>query len=135
MLVILNLIVAAALSALTIWSLHGLGLAVVSAVPVAIIVASILAALIVSPRLPTLAASFHRQKERGTVKWFNVSKGYGFITREAGDDIFVHFRAIKGRGKGRKSLNEGQVVQFVIIDGDKGPQADEVVIVGDASSC
>ncbi|QQD16948.1 cold-shock protein [Spongiibacter nanhainus] len=132
MLVILNLLFAAALSALTIWSLHGLGLAVLQAVPTAIIVASILAALIVSPRLPGLAASFSRQKERGTVKWFNVSKGYGFITRETGDDIFVHFRAIKGRGKGRKSLNEGQVVQFVIIEGDKGPQADEVVIVEQA---
>ena len=65
----------------------------------------------------------------GTVKWFNVSKGYSFITRESGDDVFVHFRAIRGKGRGRRSLTEGQIVEFVLTDGEKGPQADEVAII------
>jgi CspA family cold shock protein len=63
----------------------------------------------------------------GTVKWFNNSKGYGFITREDGTDIFVHYSAIQGEGF--KSLNEGQSVQFVVKDGPKGPQAEEVVAI------
>lgn len=63
----------------------------------------------------------------GTVKWFNNSKGFGFIARESGDDVFVHFRAI--RGEGYKSLQEGQNVEFELHDGDKGLQAQEVDIV------
>ena len=63
-------------------------------------------------------------KESGTVKWFNVKKGYGFITRDQGDDIFVHYRNIEGSG--RKAVSEGQRVNFLVIDGDKGLQADEV---------
>ena len=63
-------------------------------------------------------------RETGVVKWFNVKKGYGFITRDQGDDIFVHYRNILGSG--RKVINEGQRVEFVVIDGDKGLQADEV---------
>ncbi len=66
-------------------------------------------------------------KERGTVKWFNVNKGFGFITTEAGDDIFVHFRSIRGRG--RRSLRQGQSVRFDISRGDKGMQADNVSVV------
>ena len=62
--------------------------------------------------------------ESGTVKWFNTKKGYGFITRENGEDLFVHFRNIKGRG--RRSLNDGESVTFVVIEGDKGLQADRV---------
>ena len=62
--------------------------------------------------------------ELGTVKWFNVRKGYGFITRDAGDDVFVHFRNIEG--KGRRAIEEGQRVSFVVTDGDEGLQADEV---------
>lgn len=62
--------------------------------------------------------------EAGTVKWFNTKKGYGFITRENGEDLFVHFRNIKGRG--RRSLNDGESVTFVVIEGDKGLQADRV---------
>jgi len=62
--------------------------------------------------------------ELGTVKWFNVRKGYGFITRDAGDDVFVHFRNIEG--KGRRAIEEGQRVSFVVTNGDKGLQADEV---------
>ena len=63
-------------------------------------------------------------REMGTVKWFNVRKGYGFITRDAGDDVFVHFRNIEGSG--RRSIEEGRRVTFVVTDGDKGLQADEV---------
>ena len=62
--------------------------------------------------------------ENGTVKWFNTKKGYGFITRGNGEDLFVHFRNIKGRG--RRSLNDGEPVTFVVIEGDKGLQADQV---------
>lgn len=66
-------------------------------------------------------------REQGKVKWFNVSKGYGFITRHDGEDIFVHFRSV--RGKGRKVLREGQAVEFVTTSGEKGPQAEDVEII------
>jgi CspA family cold shock protein len=69
-------------------------------------------------------ASSNSAKESGTVKWFNVKKGFGFITRDGGEDIFVHYRNIEGNG--RRAIAEGQRVQFVVIDGDKGLQADEV---------
>ena len=59
--------------------------------------------------------------EHGTVKWFNAEKGYGFITREDGSDVFVHFSAIQGDGY--KTLEEGQSVTFDIEDSDRGPQA------------
>ncbi|MBN2092160.1 cold shock domain-containing protein [candidate division KSB1 bacterium] len=62
--------------------------------------------------------------ETGTVKWFNGPKGYGFITREAGDDIFVHYKAIKGQGY--KTLEEGDEVEFDIEQGPKGLQATNV---------
>lgn len=60
----------------------------------------------------------------GTVKWFNDAKGFGFIAREGGPDVFVHFSAI--RGGGFKSLAEGDQVTFEIVEGQKGPQAAEV---------
>lgn len=63
-------------------------------------------------------------QERGTVKWFNAAKGFGFITRETGEDIFVHFRSIQG--KGHRSLGEGQAVIFSVTEGDKGLQAVDV---------
>ncbi|MGQ9629672.1 MAG: cold shock domain-containing protein [bacterium] len=62
---------------------------------------------------------------RGRVKWFNDSKGYGFIEREDGEDVFVHYTAIKGEGF--RSLTEGQEVEFEIVEGSKGPQAANVV--------
>lgn len=62
--------------------------------------------------------------EKGTVKWFNSEKGYGFISRENGDDVFVHFSAITMDGF--KTLEEGQAVEFEIVQGDKGPQATNV---------
>jgi CspA family cold shock protein len=64
-------------------------------------------------------------KEQGTVKWFNSEKGYGFIERESGKDVFVHFSKIIGDGY--KSLNEGQRVEFLVEQGDKGPQAVDVI--------
>ncbi|KMN46739.1 MULTISPECIES: cold shock domain-containing protein [Bacillus] len=62
---------------------------------------------------------------QGRVKWFNSEKGFGFIERENGDDVFVHFSAIQQEGY--KSLEEGQQVQFDIVDGARGPQAANVV--------
>ncbi|EEL03531.1 MULTISPECIES: cold shock protein CspC [Bacillus] len=62
---------------------------------------------------------------QGRVKWFNAEKGFGFIEREDGDDVFVHFSAIQQDGY--KSLEEGQQVEFDIVDGARGPQADNVV--------
>jgi CspA family cold shock protein len=63
----------------------------------------------------------------GTVKWFNGSKGYGFIAREGGEDVFVHYTAIQSEGF--RNLNEGQKVEFTVEQGPKGPQAANVVIV------
>jgi len=61
----------------------------------------------------------------GTVKWFNAEKGFGFIEREDGEDVFVHFSAIQAEGF--KTLEEGQDVQFEIVEGERGPQAANVV--------
>ena len=63
-------------------------------------------------------------RQTGTVKWFNDAKGFGFIARDNGPDVFVHFRAITGNGF--KSLREGQKVSFQVVQGQKGLQADEV---------
>ena len=62
---------------------------------------------------------------QGSVKWFNESKGYGFITADEGKDVFVHYSAIQGEGF--KTLNEGQKVSFDVVNGEKGPQAANVV--------
>ncbi|HUK55726.1 MAG TPA: cold-shock protein [Nitrospiria bacterium] len=62
---------------------------------------------------------------KGTVKWFNASKGYGFLSQEDGKDVFVHFSAIQGDGY--KSLDEGEAVEFEVTQGPKGPQASNVV--------
>ena len=59
--------------------------------------------------------------EKGTVKWFNSAKGYGFITRESGEDVFVHFKAVVGEGY--KTLKQGEAVQFDVEQGPKGLQA------------
>lgn len=65
--------------------------------------------------------------EHGKVKWFNNEKGFGFITVDGGDDVFVHFSAIQGDGF--KLLEEGQEVEFTIVEGARGPQAAEVTKV------
>jgi len=62
---------------------------------------------------------------QGKVKWFNADKGFGFIEREDGDDVFVHFSAIQMDGY--KTLEEGQMVEFDIVQGDRGPQAANVI--------
>lgn len=65
-------------------------------------------------------------RERGSVKWFNANKGFGFITRDNGDDIFVHFRSI--RGEGHRVLQDGQRVEFAVSEGEKGLQAEDVAV-------
>ncbi len=64
-------------------------------------------------------------KEQGTVKWFNAAKGYGFIQRQSGEDVFVHFSAIEAEGY--KSLNEGQAVELEVKQGKKGMKEEQVV--------
>ena len=64
------------------------------------------------------------EREQGTVKWFNDEKGFGFVERAGGKDVFVHFSAINGSG--RRSLQEGQKVTMRVVQGQKGPQAENV---------
>ena len=66
-------------------------------------------------------------REKGTVKWFNNDKGFGFIEREKGGDVFVHFKSITAEGY--KSLSEGQRVEFTVTQGQKGLQADDVKVI------
>ncbi len=66
-------------------------------------------------------------REKGTVKWFKNEKGFGFISREKGDDVFVHFKSITGEGY--KSLSEGQRVEFTVTQGQKGLQAEDVKVI------
>ncbi|MGN0352590.1 MAG: cold-shock protein [Roseburia sp.] len=66
--------------------------------------------------------------QQGTVKWFNAKKGYGFISDEEGKDVFVHFSALNMEGF--KELKDGESVEFDVVDGDKGPQAANVVRLG-----
>jgi len=129
MLLIIRTILIATLSFASLWALHLLGFNTLQAAPAAIVSIALLLTMLLSPLLPDLADKFKSQRERGTVKWFNVSKGYGFITRDAGGDVFVHFRSIRGQGRGRRSLNEGQLVEFVLSEGEKGPQAEEVSVL------
>ena len=68
------------------------------------------------------------QMETGTVKWFNDEKGFGFIARPGGGDVFVHFTAINAEG--RRTLKEGQSVTYEVVSGQKGPQASNVTIAG-----
>jgi len=68
------------------------------------------------------------ERETGTVKWFSTEKGYGFIQREEGKDVFVHYSAI--RGSGFKNLQEGQSVEFAVEQDSRGPQAVDVAVLG-----
>ncbi len=67
------------------------------------------------------------ERETGTVKWFNTGKGYGFIEREQGNDLFVHYNDI--RGEGHRSLEDGQQVEFVVVEGERGLKAEDVVVL------
>ena len=69
------------------------------------------------------------ERETGRVKWFNGTKGFGFIERDSGGDVFIHYSAI--RGDGYRSLDDGQRVEFTVVEGDKGPQAQDVVTVAE----
>ena len=90
-------------------------------------------AMTAQPTTPVSAPERHAEPagdaEEGLVKWFNVKKGFGFITRDNGDDIFVHFRAIEGQG--RRVLRQGQRVSYIVVKADKGLQADQVEVVGE----
>lgn len=91
-------------------------------------IAAVLLHLAINLRKVTQAAPLSQDmsnRETGTVKWFNTSKGFGFISRDSGDDIFVHFRAI--RGEGHRVLIEGQRVEFSVMQRDKGLQAEDVI--------
>lgn len=88
------------------------------------IVTAFVATLIPFGGASFVAAAPASGREQGNVKWFNVRKGYGFITRDQGEDVFVHFRNIED--KGRRGLKEGERVSFVVTMGDKGEQADQV---------
>lgn len=93
-------------------------------VSVVLLVLLVLFHLIAQP----LTARFEEDdREEGLVKWFNVSKGFGFVTRDSGEDVFVHFRSIRGRG--HRSLQEGQRVRFGVVESSKGLQAEDVTIV------
>jgi len=89
-----------------------------------ILIAAILAVKATSSSYSASDITISGDQERGTVKWFNAAKGFGFITRENGEDVFVHFRSIQG--KGHRSLGEGQAVIFSVAEGDKGLQAVDV---------
>ncbi|MEX1247189.1 MAG: cold-shock protein [Anaerolineales bacterium] len=67
------------------------------------------------------------ERVTGTVKWFNATKGFGFIKQDEGEDVFVHYSAISGEGY--RALEEGQRVEFVVVQGQKGPQAQDVTPV------
>lgn len=82
------------------------------------------AVLMLLMALPPLPTRVKGPRESGKVKWFNATKGFGFITRDQGDDVFVHYRSI--RGEGHRTLREGQSVEFVVTKGDKGLQAEDV---------
>ena len=78
-----------------------------------------------SPNVNEAGSASDASRDRGTVKWFNVSKGFGFITKDDGEEIFVHFRSI--RGEGRRGLRDGQSVSFIVTESNKGPQAEDVL--------
>jgi len=91
---------------------------------ISIVIASILVLKTNTTKSGSSDVTISGDQERGTVKWFNAAKGFGFITRENGEDVFVHFRSIQG--KGHRSLGEGQAVIFSVTEGDKGLQAVDV---------
>ncbi|MBW6390463.1 MULTISPECIES: cold-shock protein [Halomonadaceae] len=103
------------------------GYVTVSLAVFVLLLVATLATHAVSPQLAVLAAVENDDREIGEVKWFNVNKGYGFIKRESGEDVFVHFRAIRGRG--HRTLAEGQKVRYYVIENERGLQADDVTVI------
>ncbi|TDO06132.1 MULTISPECIES: cold-shock protein [Halomonas] len=107
------------------------GVAVVYfAAAAAVFLVLLVATLVVNaltPQLVNLAEVENDDREIGEVKWFNINKGYGFITRGDGEDVFVHFRAIRGRG--HRTLAEGQKVRYHVIQNERGLQADDVTVI------
>ncbi|KQQ68115.1 cold-shock protein [Pseudomonas sp. Leaf127] len=101
--------------------------AIAVALTIALLAVALHLATTLHKRSPTPIAQSHDvgNRDTGTVKWFNASKGFGFISRDSGDDIFVHFRAI--RGEGHRVLVEGQRVEFSVMNRDKGLQAEDVI--------
>ena len=86
-----------------------------------------LAISLLTPKPVNLAEVENDDRDIGEVKWFNVNKGYGFITGDNGEDVFVHFRAI--RGQGHRTLAEGQRVRYYVTENDRGLQADDVTVI------
>lgn len=113
------------------WSSSELSLLGYVAVVVVVFVLLLVATLIVDalggPSVAGQAETENDGREIGEVKWFNVNKGYGFITRDTGEDVFVHFRAI--RGHGHRTLAEGQKVKYYMSRNDRGLQADDVTVI------
>ncbi|MGK0500034.1 MAG: CspA family cold shock protein [Oceanicoccus sp.] len=131
--IILKFIISALLAALALYILQAMTLNIslqFVVIFIACLFSSIFSGLNIS--LPSKAKTSSKRatnkpsegREQGKVKWFNISKGYGFISRDSGEEIFIHFRSING--KGRRILREGQRVEFIVTDGDKGPQAEDV---------
>lgn len=92
-----------------------------------LVVVGVLATLAQYMAQPLMGQAEKDDREEGIVKWFNVSKGFGFITRDNQEDVFVHFRSIRGRG--HRSLQEGQRVKFGVVESTKGLQAEDVTVV------
>ena len=100
--------------------------AAAAAVFVLLLIAT-LAVNALTPQLVNIAEVENDDREIGEVKWFNVNKGYGFIKRDSGEDVFVHFRAIRGRG--HRTLAEGQKVRYHVTENERGLQADDVTVI------
>ena len=95
-----------------------------SNLPFALLAVFLFALFVAAMSAPGPSTGNQTERELGQVKWFNANKGFGFITRDNGEDIFVHFRSI--RGKGRRILKDGQRVEFAVTESNKGLQAEDV---------
>jgi cold shock CspA family protein len=119
-------IMAIGAAAVTIYSMSANTTPLMSLLP-SIILLVLPAFILLILSLPARTIRVKGPREQGEVKWFNSNKGFGFITRDMGDDVFVHYRAI--RGEGHRTLREGQRVDFYLKRGDKGLQADDVQMI------
>ncbi|GGC86317.1 cold-shock protein [Halopseudomonas salina] len=125
----IGLLVAALIPLISTW-VPALETLVIYAIGMAIGVVCLATVMTLANEIQQLSFSLpgrQSDREAGTVKWFNINKGFGFISRDQGDDVFVHFRAI--RGEGHRALEEGQRVEFVVARREKGLQAEDVVIL------